>query len=340
MMDNSGVVKVGLCVMALSLFATNVRAQEEAADAKAENAEEQVKVFEPLVRIASIRGVCEVNNPDVKQFAPAVQNKAYPMGAAFRTGDGTATLIFSMKDTLNLGTNTEVIVSACTKNPDARVVRLLYGSFKTDLRDNLPDGAFNVITENANCLSLSGRGEYLVQKDGELDILQVATITGSTRIEGPQYVIPALRAANTVNIQTSPGRSLSRLTSVYGDFGIELENGLEEPQAYTMTPKSVVKIWREKAPVGGRTVVSVLAVNHVGTAQHRFAYVVGRPVLATGDLVDPDRLADAEAEDEKLQALLSDEKPAAEKGKPAAEKEKPAAEKKETPAAEDADDDK
>ena len=321
MMENTGVVKVGLCVMALSLVAMNVRAQEAAAaEAKAEDAEEQVKVFEPLVRIASIRGVCEANNPDVKQYAAAVQNKAYPMGTSFRTADGTATLIFSNQDTLNLGTNTEVIVSACTKNPDARVIRLLGGSFKTNLRDNLPDGSFNVITEHANCLSLSGRGEYSVTKDAELDILQVGTVTGSTRIEGPQFVVPALRAANTINIQTSPGRSLTRMTSVYGDFAVVLENGTEEPQNYTMTPKSVVKIWREKAPIGGRTVVSVLAVNHVGTAQHRFAYVVGRPVLATGDLVDPERAAaETEAEDEKLPSLVSEEKPAAGKEKPAAE---------------------
>ncbi|MBP5228199.1 MAG: hypothetical protein J6336_12530 [Kiritimatiellae bacterium] len=320
MMENTGVVKVGLCVMALSLAAMNVRAQEAAAaEAKAEDAEEQVKVFEPLVRIASIRGVCEVNNPDVKHYAAAIQNKAYPLGSSFRTADGTATLIFSTQDTLNLGTNTEVIVTACTKNPDARVVRLLSGSFKTNLRDNLPDGSFNVITENANCLSLSGRGEYSVMKDAEIDIFQVGTVTGSTRIEGPQFVVPALRAANTINIQTSPGRSLTRMTSIYGDFAVVLENGTEEPQNYTMTPKSVVKIWREKAPIGGRTVVSVLAVNHVGTAQHRFAYVVGRPVLATGDLVDPERAADPEAEDEKLPSLVSDEKPAAGKEKPAAE---------------------
>ena len=62
MMENTGVVKVGLCVMALSLAAMNARAQEAAAaEAKAEDAEGMAKyVYE-----AAEKGVIVEEYPPV-----------------------------------------------------------------------------------------------------------------------------------------------------------------------------------------------------------------------------------------------------------------------------------
>jgi hypothetical protein len=264
----------------------------------------QAKVFLPLVRVAQIRGTCEVNNPDAGGYAAAIENKVYPLGTRFRTTgpDSSAILIFSAQESVQMADATELAVGASENNPDGRVVRLASGKIKTNLRENLPEGCFGVELPNAVCKNMEGRGEYTLTSEAAAETLLIKTVTGTACVEGPQYKIPALRAANIVDIQTSPDHSFTRLTSVSGDFAIILEKGEEEPVSYAMSPKAIVKIWRENAPVGGRPVIAALVVSPTGIAKHRFAYAVGRPGVATGELVDP---AAEEKADGNLPVLIS-----------------------------------
>ncbi len=316
MMDNAGVFLTRVFAASF-LMSAAAYAQDEAEPAAEEAQEQELAPVDenqqqpaasiPLVRVVNIRGGCEVNNPDVGQFAPALENKAYPLGSVFRTGaNQTAFLIFSARDSVQLFANTEVLVTRPEGNTDGRIVRLISGRIRTDLRDNLPEGSFGVETPNASCKNLSGRGDYTLSSDANGETLQIATVTGSARIEGPHYHIPALRAANIINIQTAADRSLSRLTTVSGDFAIILEKGDEEPVQFGMSPRAVVKIWRENAPVGGRAIISTLVVGPTGIARHRFAYAEGRANIATGELIE-----DGAADDMRnvpLPVLLSTEK--------------------------------
>lgn len=312
MMDQAGIFRASVCVCAFCLASAyaqdNAPGDAQPAAAAAETAAPAqptppAKLFEPLVRVMNIQGSCEVKNPDVGEFAPVLNNKAYPLGSVIRTGPGSSILIvFSAQESVQLLEKSEVTVASPEKNQEGRLVRLSSGKIKTFLRDNLPEGAFGVETPSTSCQSVAGRGEYTLTVDAAVETFQVATITGSARIQGPQYQIPALRAANTVNIQTSPDRSLSRLTSVSGDFPIHLANGTETPVNFGMSPKAVVKIWRENAPVGGRPIISTLVVSPTGIARHRFVYAEGRPDLTTGELIVP---VEADKKEEDLPLLLT-----------------------------------
>lgn len=309
MMEQAGVFRASVCALAAA-FAVTVRAQgdeQPAAASEQAPAGEQppvIKLFTPLVRVMNLQGLCEVNNPDVGAFKPIQENKAYPLGSLFRTGAGSsALLVFSTQESVQLLSETEVAAVTPDKCTDARIVRLVSGKIKTSLRDNMPEGAFGVETLNASCKNIEGRGEYTVMTDATTETFQIATITGAARVEGPQYKIPALRAANTVNIQTAVDHSFSRLTGVSGDFAIILDKGAEEPVTFGMSPNAVVKIWRENAPVGGRPIISTLVVSPTGIARHRFAYAEGRPGLATGELIVPN----VEEKAEELPVLLSTE---------------------------------
>ena len=81
-----------------------------------------------------------------------------------------------------------------------------------------------------------------------------------------------------------------------------------------MSPRAVVKIWRQHAKVGGRLIVSTLAIDPNGRAVHRFAWAEGRPQVATGELVwSGDAAGEASKEDgAALPVLLP-----ADKAKPA-----------------------
>ena len=314
MMDQAGVFKASVCAVAVSMM-TAAYAQDAqpaggqpAAAAPAAEPQQPAKLFEPLVRVVNIRGVCEVNNPDVGSFKPAVNNKAYPLGSVFRAGlGGSAALVFSAQESVQLVEGAEVAVASPEKDPSGRIIRIVTGKVKTNLRDNLPEGSFGVETPNASCKNLAGRAEFTLSTDAANETLQIAAITGSALIQGSQYQIPALRAANTVNIQTATDRSLTRLLGVSGDFAITLENGTETPVSFAVSPKAVIKIWRENAPVGGRAIISTLVVSPAGMALHRFAYAEGRPNLATGELITPVEGDDKEKGKDELPVLLSTE---------------------------------
>lgn len=332
MMHQAGVLRASACAVTFSVVAT-VCAQDNQPAAAAATAQpaaqpaaqQPVKLFEFLVRVTNVQGACDVNNPDVKQFTAVQNNKAYPLGSVVRTGPGaTAIVCLSSQETVQLLENSEVAFVAADKNPNGRVVRLISGKIKTTLRDNLPEGTIGVETANVACKNIVGRGEFSLSADANGETFQAATITGSALVEGPQYRISALRAANTVNIQTSVDRSLTRLTSVSGDFAIALESGTEAPVNYGMSPKAVVKIWRQNAAVGGRPVISTLVVSPLGKAVHRFAYAEGQSCLATGELIAAQEGDETEQKKEELPVLLTKEEP---KGADPAAKKQPEAEK-------------
>ncbi|MDA3926721.1 MAG: hypothetical protein PF904_18705 [Kiritimatiellae bacterium] len=308
MIDQGRFLIISICATAALLTANAQDNEAAASKTPAAVIDKQVEVsdmkFANLVRVINIQGICEVNNPDLGEFKQAKHNKAYPMGSIFRTGaNSKCILIFSAADSAIVTANSELMVTACKKTCQSLTLKLITGEIQTTLRDNLSDGSFSVNTPNCDIINISGRGSYTLGTEEGNEILKASTITGTARVEGPHYTIPALQAANKVNITTDPNRSFSRLTSVSGDFAIELSNGTEEPIIYKMSPKALVKIWRESAPVGGRTIVSTLVVSPTGMARHRFAYAEGRKVLKTGELVKqesdqdlPDFLSDNDKE--------------------------------------------
>jgi len=259
-----------------------------------QNAAKGEKGFDLLVRVISVRGAAEVKNPDTGVFAPMQKNKAYPLGSVFRTGaGGEVVVIFSGSESVQMFPNSEIVVLASKDNPKGRSVQLVSGRMLTFLKDNLLEGQFSVETPNASCKNMAGRADFSLKMEGENERLIVAAITGTIRVEGPQYTIAALRAANTVSVLTTPNRSLSHLTGEKGDYQITLDNETDSPVVYDMSPKAVVKIWREAAPVGGKMVVSTLVVSPTGKARHRISFVVGRK-----GIFSPEEGVDTEAEPE------------------------------------------
>ncbi|MFO7936377.1 MAG: hypothetical protein R6V06_02080 [Kiritimatiellia bacterium] len=314
MIFRRGFLVSGMCAAAM-LLTVNAQDDQEVEGENNNNPDGQIAPqldqdvqFAHLVRVVSIHGVCEVKNPDDGTFKPARHNKAYPLESVFRTGPNSSCfLIFSSENNAELGENTEASVTGRKKNRltcDSLTLQLIAGTVKTTLRETLKNSTFNIKTPNADVKDLTGRAEYTLSFEDENELFEAATITGSSRIEGPHYTIPLLQAANTVNIMTSANRSFSRLTSVSGDFDIILPNGTKEPVTYGMSPNAIVKIWRETAPVGGRTIVSTLVISPTGMARHRFAYAEGRKALITGELVQKDE--DLEIPD--LPVLHSDKK--------------------------------
>ena len=113
------------------------------------------------------------------------------------------------------------------------------------------------------------------------------------RLVGPQFVIPELKVGQSIAISTLTDNSQTRIRDVAGDYRIFVNKGLEfnpmpseSEEADVLLPvamsaQSTVKIWREKAPVGGRLIVSVLATGPDGKGRESYAFAVGRNNVVT-----------------------------------------------------------
>lgn len=313
-------------------------APADAAAAKAKDTKPAAKavVLDPLVRVINLRGSCTVKNADLKAPIAAKEGKAYPLSTVYKMGpDASAMLVLSSADVLSLYGGTEVKVDAPADKPASRVITLMNGKIRTGFRENTPAGTFSVVTEDFACKNLSGRAEYTLTHDGVATVVRIGVITDLVVVDGANFTLPELRAANIVEIATEANRAQSRITDVYGDYSIVLENGLETPTTFPMAAKATVKIWRVKAPIGGRDIVTTLAMSPSGTAIHRFAFAKGRADLATGELVTASQEENKDAaQDKQLKGLLEGAAPAAAEKK----EEAPAAEEKkdEAPAEKDA----
>ena len=331
-MKRSGFLKRGLCALAVlgaaAVFAEDDAEQEQpAADAQAEaGAENGGKApgadFFPMVKCFRPRGSVRVMNPDHGKFEPAVSDKMYPLGTQFETAAGSSVTIFlSEQDHVILQADTLVSVKQGAK-PEMRVIAFSGGQIFTFIRDTTPEGLIEVQTPNAALTNVAGKGDYTLKTAAGDESFRIVTITGSVSVKGQQYSVPALRAANTLLLVTEADRSMSRLTSESGEFAVVLEKGAEEPVSFKMSPRAVVKIWRQHAKIGGRLIVSTLAVNPNGVSAHRFAWAEGRPQVATGEMIQSDETAADEAAKEggeTLPVLLpkAKEKPAEGEPQPA-----------------------
>ena len=86
---------------------------------------------------------------------------------------------------------------------------------------------------------------------------------------------------------------MTRISDLLGDYrvfvnkGNELNpdtsdvDGNESLLPVSMSSRSTVKIWREKAPVGGRLIVSVLATGPDGKGRESYAFAVGKDNVVT-----------------------------------------------------------
>ena len=283
--------------------------EEVAAAAKEED--KNIRKYPLFVRFVRARGTLTVTNPDRGAPEKAVPGKMYPMGTVFATAPG-ATATFDLGgDTFVLDSDSSAAVEAGSNPDSSRKILFTRGTLHTAFRDDSPAGALTVETFDVALTDLRGKGEYTIKVVGEETRLRVRTVTGCARIVGSQFEIPEFKVACKAVITTAANRSFSRIENRAGEYSIRLSNGTPEATLCRLTPRAVVKIFRDYAKIGQRLIVSTLVLRPDGMAQHRFAFADGRPEVATGELVtheegEENAAADAAAAPEQEKAISLD----------------------------------
>ncbi len=252
--------------------------------------------FEPLFRVMTPKGPCQVRKPGAEAFEAALKGKAYPYGTLVRCGAGASALIvLSDKDAVQIGADTTVEIANAPQNEADKVVRLLNGQIVTRLDPQNASRALTVETPVASCVSLTGNAKFKFAATATGYVFDVQAESGGTvKIIGPQFIIPQLKNGYGARMATASDSSLTRIDNLLGDYSILINKGAvedvpdladgevnEDLLAVETSTRSSVKIWRTRAPVGGRLIVSVLATDSNGKGTETFAFAVGQPSIAS-----------------------------------------------------------
>ena len=251
--------------------------------------------FNNLFRVMSPRGDCQIRRLGQEAFEPVIKGKAYQFGSFLRCGKNSEMVIsLSEKDAVAMTADSVVTAKLDHENGNRRIVSLMQGEIKARL-DVLNTNASVIIDSPVGrCVSMVGNAKIkLTSAPGEDTLEITAGASCQVRFVGPQFVIPELKVGQSIAISTLTDNSQTRIRDIAGDYRVFVNKGLEfDPMPseseeadvllpVAMSAQSTVKIWREKAPVGGRLIVSVLATGPDGKGRESYAFAVGRNNVVT-----------------------------------------------------------
>ena len=304
--------------------------------------------FNNLFRVMAPHGDCQIQRPGQEAFEPVLKGKAYPFGSLLRCGkDSDMVVTFSEQDAVRVMPNSVIAAELDREADNRRVVSLKEGDILVRLDVLNTNRSVIVDTPVGRCVSMVGNAKlHLVTNQAGHSLEIRAEASCQVKVVGPQYVIPDLVNGNAISVSMPADSSMTTIRDILGDYRIFVNKGLElnpdtsEAESsnvllpVAMSSGSTVKIWRERAPIGGRLIVSVLATGPDGKRRESYAFAVGQNSVVTqsdvfGDLPEDEEGAapaapPAAAEAEDLFAAPAADDLGAEPAAPAAETPEPA----------------
>lgn len=285
---------------------------------------------EPYTRLFKIHnpvGDCQVRRPGAAAFEPAERGKAYPFGTMVKCGrDSSAVLLFSDADAVRLLDNSAATVTLDEGEVTSRVVALNGGTALTRIHPGTAEDFVVVDTPAGRVRSLSGNGKVVVTsvaatrtEPAAYDVELRAEPASKMKFIGRQFIIPTLKNGFGARVFSATDDSHTIVTDLLGDYGVLINTGLDSdpPEPYEENPelsrinlsaKAAVNLWREKAAIGGATVVAVLSTTPSGKGRESFAFAVGKSSIAARSDVFSDAVTNeiAKAEATAFQAAQDD----------------------------------
>lgn len=254
--------------------------------------------YNNLFRIMNPNGECLVKLPAEKGFKVAQKGKAYPYGTDVVCGpDSSLIVLFTETDAVRLMSSSTAKVFR--REDGQRVVNLEKGLLVTRISPATTNDVVIIDTPIGSCSQIIGNckvdlGQMRETEKGPLfDTVELrAEAMSKMKFVGDQFIIPLIKNNYGVKVTSSLDNSYTYITDLIGDYKVLVNTGLErDPEgAYEenedlhsikMSAKSVLKIWRKKAPLSDRIIAAVFATNPTGTGSETFAFAVGQSSIAS-----------------------------------------------------------
>lgn len=332
-------------VAAVSVYAEDDEEAEtaEAAAPAAETAEgvalpkadgNPVRMFTTLPLCSLVSGTAEVKLPTETDWTAAEEGKFYPLGSSFRTLEGGRMVVaFGVENKVTIEGRSSFATRAQALDVKTRTIELREGTLAIDLSLKLPEGAFSVVAPGFVIRSLAGESSIGYANKGDGDLVDVRCVTGTLSIRGRHFDVPAMRAADEVEIRTSRDQLITVLSGKSGDFVSKLDRGIVTTNVigddgevsrkteaawldWHLSVGTQVRISRLVPSIGERLSVAVMTFDAAGKLRNNFAFSEGRAEVNSGELVaskeDSEALAKKAAEATTEAAADTEEAPAKE----------------------------
>lgn len=319
-------------------------AQEAAESAPAEGAQEQKAktevVFTPLVRCTAVNGIVQVLIPGSSEWTEAKLNKYYPLGSSFRSVgadqngavNSSAEFKFGPKSVVSMSGAAEFSTKAISIGELKREMTVVSGLVKIALPRTLKDGLFSVKMPNFEVFNMAGEStfERTIDKAGDGDEVVVRVVTGAIALTGRHYKIERMGVANQIRIRSTKDNLFTSLRGESGDYVVKLDQGVMEQIKnfetgekgnvtrsldFRLSPQCAVKIWRTKALIGDRAVISMMTFGPSGDLVNRCSFAEGRAQVNSGEMI---AVKDAKEVEEKAKDAESEDTVTEEAEQPAA----------------------
>ncbi len=295
-MGKLGFLAVGLALTALCPAFGNLKPDAAEMTLKAKK---ETKTFHLLALCRRLEGTAEVMKPGSGEWEMLEEGHFYPLGSSFRSRGERSRL------SVAFGVECEVAVTgdaafgtlAQQLGEKRRTVVVDTGTLDLKLSKNFPTNAFFVTAPGFRIVNPRGEASLSYRKTGDGDEAVLRCVSGSLAVEGRNFALPEMYAANEVRIRTANDFLFTGLYGQSGDFVARLDQGEvfthdEETGAvkvshktldWTLSPKTGVRIVRAVPSLGERLAVTVMTFTAAGTLKNRCSFVEGCPEINTGE---------------------------------------------------------
>ena len=296
-----------------------------------------LKVFTTLPLCRHLSGPVFVRKPG-GEWEAAEEGRFYPLGSSYRAEKGgSVVLAFGMGSTATIADGAEFGTRAQMIGTSSRTLVLVNGTVSLKLPDNLPEGAFFVTAPGFTVKDPAGASVITYEDKGDSNVATVLCRTGSLGIEGRHFDIPAMRAADEIEIRTEHDNLITTMYGKSGNFIVKLDQGMctrEEfgddgamksivekgTLGWHLSPRTKVVISRLLPAIGERMSVHTMTFDAAGTLKNERVFCEGRAEVNSGELApqektDADELAKRAAEMTETTAATDTEDAPAEEAK-------------------------
>ena len=254
----------------------------------------------PLCR--HIQGSVSVRKPG-KEWETAEEGHFYPLGSSYRAEKGGELIVsFGRGAAVSIAEGAEFGTREQALGTSSRTLVPVRGKMSLKLPDNLPEGVFFVTAPGFTVKNPAGESEIAYEDKGDGDVATVLCKTGSLGVEGRHFDIPAMRAADRVEIRTSKDHLFTALYGTSGNYVVNLDQGMctrEEfgddgmaktivekgTLAWHLSPQTKVVINRAVPALGERMSVHTMTFDAVGAIKNERSFCEGRAEVNSGELV-------------------------------------------------------
>ncbi len=256
------------------------------------------KFFFLLPKCQLLEGVAEVLKPG-STWEPIEEGKYYPLGSTYRTTTASTRLTIQLGDSSFISVVGEASfgTKAQAVGIKERTIILKAGQIDLKLPANLPEGMLTVTAPGFSVINPAGESRYTYESTGDGENAAVRCVTGSLALQGRNFKIKLMRAANEIRIRTSQDMLFTGLYGKSGDYVVDLDQGdaierdfdtgkekvVTKSLAWNLSPQTAIRIHRAAATIDKPMAVTIMTFDASGDLKNRCAFFEGRPELTTGE---------------------------------------------------------